>query len=58
MNSLQQPFINITIINFTNSQSIGDWFSDKTDDAKDGASDILDSAKSGVKDITKKISRR
>lgn len=34
---------------------MGDWFSDKTDDAKDATSDLLDDAKSGIKDISKKI---
>jgi hypothetical protein len=43
---------------FRQSQSIGDWFSDKTDDAKDATSDLLDDAKSNIKDITKKISNR
>lgn len=44
---------NLTIINL---QSIGDWFGDKADDAKDASSDLYDDAKSGVKDISKKIS--
>lgn len=39
-----------------NLQSIGDWFGDKTDDAKDATSDLFDDAKSGIKDISKKIS--
>ncbi|CAG9805737.1 unnamed protein product [Chironomus riparius] len=36
--------------------SVGDWFSDKSDDTKDAASDLYDDAKSTIKDISKKIS--
>lgn len=37
---------------FHNKQSIGDWFGDKADDAKDATEDLMDDAKKSIKKIS------